>query len=310
MIETEKKANTAGIRSRMKLNTVLTAPDGSGATITIKENLGRGTSCYVYGAMLQNPGDLPHPVLLKEFCPDPEVVTYHPHRSKGHLMVSRNEYSAEMKKLRAKFLESYELQSQLDQEKELEGWVVKPRAHYEIEEESGLGMMDVTAWILLDDNYSHSLQHHLDVQKQSDKPTELREYLHIMDRLCEALQRLHEYGKALYVDIEPKNILWERGYMRLFDFDAVLPLDKKKLKSLQSGDLRSSRGEEVQCDEIRKLIRMPNPGAKSALFVTPYVDVYNTVLMLFHLLTGKEITVVKDRLNMKQYMDLINTELL
>ena len=283
-----EKKSSRDRRRVLTAGTVIRSKDG--CEITVIDTLGKGSSCITYNVNVKFPDSEPSYMLMKELYPRHDQISYEEQRTHGcHLMVKESAQSAAFDHLLERFLAAYRIQRELANKPETKPFVVEPlmaltgeRITEDEEVSIPRGYDDRTLFVIYENDFSSSL---CNLQKNMDAS----ELLHMGIQLMTALHQIHEAGKVLYMDIEPENILWTNGMVKLFDFDAVLPLDQEKRVLFHEIGIRGN-DRRIQAEEIEQIRAASSQETEALRVLNPSVDVHNAGAMLFRLFAGKEFT--------------------
>lgn len=227
----------------------------------IEEYIGKGATCLTYTVALYKDSTNSARMIMKEFYPkaNQKIEGLHIERDGKKLKISVKD-SAIMHYMeeRKRFSSSYEMQNRLSGSDAME-IMVKP---YQIAEYGD-------SQYLLSDIHRGTVLNASEIKDFSQK-------IWLIYRMAEAIQLLHEQG-YLYMDLNPKNVLWieSQQIVKLFDVDSIVPY--KNLEDVH--EIRVTRP--YVAPEIEELEDWFEINKKT--FLKPSWDVYCLGLLLFEL---------------------------
>ena len=239
--------------------------------IQILSVVGRGASCLCYAVeCMETETEIPHRMILKEFCP--AILDAGQIKRDGIAMTFRLSSAAQQEELQELYegIEAaYLRQSRLANEAETMGIVVRPAFLYRNRKTWRDGRQEYTFLAFYEANWGDSLE--------KLELSELHEILMVAQKTADALSRLHRQG-ILHMDIKPENILLvdrgtESAAVKLFDFDASIPMKQKKNAVIRHSNPMLLAPELLFDNKI--------------LYLSEKVDSYALGAMLFHKLLGR-----------------------
>ena len=243
--------------------------------VVIEEMIGSGASCLTYIARLFTDDHSSLKMIMKEFYPESDEESFQIRRTGSKLCVSDTTKNSETYRDKLEmFKKSFMIQSSLSNGEAMEV-MVHP---YHMAEYGD-------AFYILSDMHLGIILAKADVKNLSDK-------LWLIYRTAEAVQLLNEQG-YLYMDLNPKNILWipSQQVVKLFDVDSLIPF--RKLENIHT--IRVTYPYiPPEFSELEEWFDI-NKNA----FLKPSWDVYCLGLVFYELLTGGLPSDEKARAGMK-----------
>lgn len=240
-------------------------PGGAGyaRTAQVEEWIGQGASCMTYIVRLTWEGGRSVRMIMKEFYPSDWEGDFEIWRKGTVLHVSdRTKVHEKYIEAREEFKESFAMQQKLSDSEAME---VMVRPYH-------LAECGDSLYILSD--------MHLGGVLKGSEPKTLQDKLWVIFRTAEAVNLLHEQG-YLYMDLNPRNILWIESHqtVRLFDVDSIIPY--RNLEAVH--EIKVTRPYVApELTELESWFEI-----NKSMFLTPAWDVYCVGLIIFELLFGR-----------------------
>ena len=228
----------------------------------IEEYIGKGATCLTYTVALYKDSTNSARMIMKEFYPkaNQKIDGLNIERDGKKLNISvRDSAIVHYVQERKRFYNSYEMQNRLSGSDAME-IMVKP---YQIAEYGD-------SQYLLSDIHKGTVLSASEIKDFSQK-------IWLIYRMAEAIQLLHEQG-YLYMDLNPKNVLWieSQQIVKLFDVDSIVPY--KNLEDVH--EIRVTRPYVApEIDELEDWFEI-----NKKTFLKPSWDVYCLGLLLFELI--------------------------